>query len=287
MGTYARISLSYIAAYYLRLLFGRLIPFSEIIPPAFILLVVLCYLCVFYFFGLYELDIIVSLNSLIKILLSILTASILISFLQYGFLLSPIGRGIFFLSNTIIFVLVFCWRILHHHLSKYVIKPKRLIIVGKGKAAREIYRVIESAGSNLELVGLVQEKKNTPSKSPVSTNSRMLGSTQQLQGIIGEYDIDQVVLAGIREEDHNITNALLEAGLKGVEIIDMPEMYQALVKKIPINYVQEKWFINAKGFERINKVSVLRIKRLIDFFISLVLLLISLPLWPFIALMIR
>jgi len=271
------IPFSYVAAYKLRLLFGPLIPFREITPPAFLGLVTLGYLCIFYFFGLYELRKYFSFNTFVKILLSVLTASILISFIKYGLFFFPIGRGILFIANIIIFILVLGWRLLSHQLSKYIITPKRVIIVGKGKAVHEISQAIKLVSEDLLVIGTVQEKEGI----------KVLGSIDRLQDIIQEYDIDQIVLAGIEEKDCNIAHIILDARLKGIDVIDMPDLYQTLLKKIPINYVQEKWFINAKGFERINNILILKVKRLIDVMSSFFILLISLPLWPFIALMIK
>ncbi|MCJ7582385.1 MAG: sugar transferase [Candidatus Aminicenantes bacterium] len=281
------IPLSYLAAYKLRLLFGALIPFREIAPSVFLFVGTMGYLCIFYFFGLYELKKYFSFNTFIKILLSVLTASILISILKYGLFFFPIGRGILFIANIIIFILVFGWRLLIYKLSKYIIAPKKVIIVGKGKAVHEILQAIKLVSEDLDVIGTVQEKEGIPEKSTSSPKSEVLGSIDKLQDIIQEYGIDQIVLAGIGEKDGNIAHVILEARLKGIIVIDMPDLYQTLLKKIPINYVQEKWFIHAKGFERINNFLVIKVKRLIDAISSCLILLISLPLWPFIALMIK
>lgn len=281
------IPLSYFAAYKLRFLIGSLVPFSEIIPTSFIILATLGYLCIFYFFGLYELKKYFSFNTFMKILFSVLTASILISFLKYSLFLIPIGRGILFIANIIIFILVFGWRPLSHKLSKYVTTPKRIIIVGKGKAVHEISQAIKLVSEDLEVIGIVQEKEVIPEKSTSKPKPKVLGPIDRLQDIIKEYEIDQIVLAGIKEKDRNIAHIILDARLKGIHVIDMPDLYQILLKKVPIDYVQEKWFINAKGFERINSILIIKVKRLIDAMFSFLILLISLPLWPFIALMIK
>lgn len=287
MGDIFIIPLSYFAAYEIRLLFGPLIPLREIVPQVFLLVATLGYLCVFYFFGLYELKKYFSFNTFMKILLSVLTASILISFLKYYLFFIPIGRGILFIANIIIFLSIFGWRLLSHQISKYVIPPKRVIIVGRGKAVHEISQAIKLVSEDLEVIGIVQEKEDIPEKSTSMPKSKVLGSIDRLQDIIQEYKIDQIVLAGIEEKDSNIAHIILDARLKGILVIDMPNLYQTLLKKIPINYVQEKWFINAKGFEQVNSILIIKVKRLIDVMASLFILLISMPLWLFIALMIK
>ncbi len=271
------IPLSYVGAYYLRTLIKPIAPFNEIIPTTLLILITIGYLCIFYLFGLYELKRIVSLNTFAKILISVLSASIFISFIKYGLYLFPIGRGLLFIANIFILSLIFGWRMLSHKLSKYVFTPKRVIIVGKGKAVHEISQAIKLVSEDLTVIGTVQEKEDI----------EVLGSIDQLQDIIQEHNIDQIVLAGIEEKDSNIAHIILDARLKGILVIDMPDLYQTLLKKIPINYVQEKWFINAKGFERINNILIIKVKRLIDVMFSFLILIISLPLWLLIALMIK
>lgn len=271
------IPLSYVGAHYLRTLIKPIDPFNEIIPTPLLILITIGYLCIFYLFGLYELRRIFSLNTFVKILISVLSAAIFISFIKYGLYLFPIGRGLLLIANIFILSLVFGWRMLSHKISKYVIMPKRVIIVGKGKAVQEISQAIKLVSEDLTVIGTVQEKEGI----------EVLGSTDRLQDIIQEHNIDQVVLAGIDEKDSNIAHIILDARLKGILVIDMPDLYQTLLKKIPINYVQEKWFINAKGFERINNILIIKVKRLIDLMFSFLILLISLPLWPLIALMIK
>jgi len=64
-------------------------------------------------------------------------------------------------------------------------------------------------------------------------------------------------------------------------------MYQTLKKRIPINYVDENWFLREKGFEHSTNILVIKVKRLIDIIVSSIILLISLPLWPIISLLIK
>jgi len=70
-------------------------------------------------------------------------------------------------------------------------------------------------------------------------------------------------------------------------VIDMPELYQALERRIPIDFISELWLLNAKGFDWSEKSIMIKIKRLMDILFSSIFLLLSFPLWPIIALIIR
>lgn len=85
-----------------------------------------------------------------------------------------------------------------------------------------------------------------------------------------------------------LSGSLLKARLKGIEVIDLLEAYQLLRGKIAVDYIQdENWFLKTKGFDSANAIFSGRIKRLMDVAISSVFLIMSLPLWPLIALAIK
>ena len=279
---------SYMAGYYLRLQIGPLAGLGEIIPWSFLFLMTLSYLAIFYFFDLYELKkSYFTVNSIVKIFFSILVAAVLISFLKYGLFLFPIGRGIFILANLIILVFVFIWRGFCHQLFKYLIKPIRLIIVGTEKAGQEIAQVIKSTVNDFELLGFLDDDERKKGKFFAEIKLKVLDSTDKIPALIEDNKVDQIVLATPQEKNPQLTKNIINARLKGIEVIDMPDMYQLLKERIPIKYIQDDWLLKEKGFDLSSKIFMIKVKRLIDITISSLILLVSLPLWPIIALFIK
>jgi len=286
IGDVSIVPFSYVAGYYLR--FGNLAGFGERLPLVFLFLMTLSYLAIFYFFDLYELKKnYFTVNSFVKIFFSILVAAVLISFLKYGLFLFPIGRGIFILANLIILVFVFVWRGFCHQLFKYLIKPKRLIIVGAEKAGQEIAQVIESTVNDFELLGFLDDDERKKGKFFAEIKLKVLDSTDKIPALIEDNKVDQIVLANPQEKNPQLTKNILNARLKGIEVIDMPDMYQLLKERIPIKYIQDDWLLKEKGFDLSSKIFMIKVKRLIDITISSLILLVSLPLWPIIALFIK
>jgi len=280
------IPFSYVAGYYLR--FGTLFGFREKLTLWFIPLIALSYLAIFHFFDLYRLKKnYFTINSFVIISLSVAAASVFVSFLNYVIFLFPIGRGILAIANLILLFSAFVWRGLCYQLFKYLIKPMRLIIVGAGKAGQEIAQVIEQAGGDFEVVGFIDDDKNKIEKYASGEKIKILGTSDQLLTFTEKNRIDQIVLALGEKENPRLSKDILSARLKGIEVIDMPNMYQAIKRRIPINYVDENWFLKEKGFEHSTSVLVIKVKRLIDTMVSSIILLISLPLWPLIALFIK
>ena len=61
-----------------------------------------------------------------------------------------------------------------------------------------------------------------------------------------KHRIDQIVLAFGEKASPRLTKDILSARLKGIEVIDMPDIYQTIKRRIPINYVDENWFLTNK-----------------------------------------
>ncbi len=248
----------------------------------------LSYIGIFHFFDLYKLDkSYLTLNFFVKNCLSIVVASVFISFLNYAIFLFPIGRGILLIANFIVLIYISAWRGFSYKLFKYLVKPKRLVIAGAGKEGQEIAQVIKSAGENYEVIGFIDDDNDKMGKSAAGKNIEILGTSDQLLTLIEKHRIDQIIFARGEKDNPRLTKNILNARLKGIEVIDMPDMYQALKWRIPINYIEDNWFLREKGFEYPKNILAMKTKRLIDIIISSFILTLSLPLWPIIALLIK
>jgi len=163
----------------------------------------------------------------------------------------------------------------------------RIIIAGAGKAGQEIAQIIDQAGDAFKAEGFIEDDEDEIIKSALEKKIKILGTSDKLLTLTENYRIDQIVLAQGEKENPQLTKDILSARLRGIEIIDMPNMYQALKKRIPINYVDENWFLKEKGFEHSANILVMKVKRLIDIIVSSIILTISLPLLPLISLSIK
>jgi hypothetical protein len=280
------VPLSYIGAHYLR--FSTFSGFWEKFPLWFLFLMALSYIGIFHFFDLYKLNKgYFTLNFFVKICLSIITASVFISFLNYAIFLFPIGRGILVIANFIVLIFALAWRGFCYKLFKYVVKPKRLVIAGAGKEGQEIAQVIKSAGENYVVVGFIADDKAKTGKSSIREKIKILGSSDQLLKLVEKHRIDQIVFARGEKDNPRLTKNILSARLKGIEVVDMPDMYQTLTWRIPISYIEDNWFLRERGFEYPKNILVMKAKRLIDIVVSSFILLNSWPLFPLIALFIK
>jgi len=289
LGDLIFVPLSYAAAYFIRLQFGPLESFQEIVPFSFLGIIPFIYLAVFYFFDLYELrKNVFSFHVFANLCISLICAAVIVSFLKYGLFLQPIGRGILFLANFLILIFAFGWRNLCQQLLKKFITPKRVVILGAGKDRLNIAKEIATRHKDeFQIVGFLDEEENPGLASEEAEGAPFLGRLNNIKDLIHNHKIDQIIVAEALTYNSVLTKELLEAKLKGVEVIDLPEAYLFYKGKIPIDHVKDQWFLKTKGFGLAARKNTLRFKRLVDVTFSTFFFVVSLPLWPLIALSIK
>lgn len=90
-----------------------------------------------------------------------------------------------------------------------------------------------------------------------------------------------VVATTSQELNHELGPTLMEARFSGQSVQDLSKFYESTWRKVPIYYLEHDWFVLSEGFGLVHNPVGLRVKRLVDLFLSLLLLLIV---WPFMLL---
>ncbi len=73
------------------------------------------------------------------------------------------------------------------------------------------------------------------------------------------------------------SDILMKTRFAGAAILNLDEFFEGVQKKVPVDFLNQEWFIFEKGFSLINNPFGLRIKRLCDMTLALGLLLLT---WP-------
>lgn len=277
---------SFIIGHYLR--FGNLEELSLKVPVLNLAFMTLGYLGIFYFFDLYKLEKdYFSLEEIVNLFTGILVAAVFVSFLNYGLFLDPIGRGIFVIANVILLMLTFAWRLFSHRIIKYFVKAQGVIIVGAGEAGQEIGRIIQSKPSDYQLVGFLDDDRGLLNSPVAGTGKTVLGSVESVLGVCHDYNVDLIVMAVSKKEGTQLGKMMIKARLEGIEVIDMPDLYQEIKERIPIHFIPETWFLKARGFDWSETSILVKVKRLLDMTFSSLILVVTFPIWILIALLIK
>lgn len=170
--------------------------------------------------------------------------------------LPRLGVAVFILSATLLTLL---WRSIYVRSFASVSRQQRALIVGAGKAGTALIEVIsELDPPPFNLIGLIDDD-------PAKLGSNImgypiLGNHENLEEVITNQDITDLILAITNEMNHGMFQSILSAQEKGISLASMPDTYESLSGRVPINLLESDWVVRAfldrttsSGFYRLAK----------------------------------
>ena len=103
---------------------------------------------------------------------------------------------------------------------------------------------------------------------------------------IERQEISSIVLCPEYKPSPEEQRHLLDLRLKGLPIYSFSDFFESFFFLVPVNEIDNEWFIRAEGFLMLGSSTSLRIKRFIDIIAALILMIISIPVILIAALMI-
>jgi sugar transferase (PEP-CTERM system associated) len=271
---------SFVVAHSLR--FGTLETILVNYPVQLILLSV-CYLSAFYIFDLYEPYISFKGSNFMSLFLfSILLGFFSSAIISYSFPYWYIGRGLVLLSAIQIFIYIFIWRTAFDKLL-FKAKPKVILILGAGRAGHYIGESIRS-NSSFEVVGFLDDDPEKHGKDVLGIP--IIGRTKDIVHMVEEKKANIVVVAITHEKKSELLRSLLAVKLKGVEIYDVPKIYEEITGKLPVAHLRDGWIVFA-SFSAMGRSIYIHAKRACDVFLALLGLILSAPIAIFTVILIK
>lgn len=233
-------------------------------------IIFLAWLIVFYIGHLYEIQDIFNRNKLaLSVLwLQLINFALAIIFFYIFSIITP--KTNLLIVSVLAGLFILGWRLLFVKITSRV-RPARLLIFGI------------SEDENLVIQELIEKAPRFGYKI-IKVVSSIDSLGESLEEFIKYEKIEIVVVSGLvgqKEIHHHLFNALLSK----VEILDLAEFYELIVKKIQISLVDEQWFLF--NLRRLDRQIYDSVKRILDFAMALIGLICSIWLWPFIALAIK
>lgn len=187
-----------------------------------------------------------------------------------------LGRGIFLLIVLVTPVLVLAWRMVWFRFQQAVGQQIRVSVIGGGEAAEEVRDIIARQSGEFLPVELSQIPADDQTNGPNSGRQESIKSA--LRTAITNSQTDVVVVTSPLEQTRgDLVRMLIEARFSGLSVFDAPTFIQSTTGKLPVEYLNDGWFITASGF-RLFQGGVVRVKRLSDLVLASVGLLICSPL---------
>ncbi len=234
-------------------------------------IVFLVWLVIFYLAGLYDIknlriNVLFIRRFLTGLAISII-ASIILFYLIPSFRISPKTNLLIF--AVIFSVLDFLWRWL---LSRLIKSPNKIVLlIGDNSNANELKTYLDTNPQ------IGYRMKSHLSREEIS-------DYDDLGALIKNEKITTVVLSGKLNQEISISKLIFKSISLGIEVMNFNDFYENVFGKTPLSELEEAWFL-----ENITKrrKTYKFFKRAVDIFVSLLGLIITLPLYPFIALAVR
>ncbi len=161
---------------------------------------------------------------------------------------------------------------------------RQVLVLGAGDAGRWIAGVIRQyPNCGLAVKGFVDDD---PQKFGTTIDGlRVVGQSGMLEKLVSQEKASMVVVAITHEKSSPLLMTLNRVVMHGCELIDIPNLYEFLAGKIPVDHISDIWFY----FNNMNyrKSYYPRIKRIMDLVLASLGLLIAWPILIITALAIR
>lgn len=155
------------------------------------------------------------------------------------------------------------------------------LILGSGPMAENVATIMARDDNIYNFCGFVHQNEDMLSVH----NGSKTTVCELLHEIVHENDIKKIVVV-LKERRENLpVRDLFSCKLRGVDVIDAVTFYEQVTGKLLLEYIQPGWFVFNKGFI-VNRVMFIK-QRIVDVLASVLGIILSLPLFPLIALAIK
>jgi sugar transferase (PEP-CTERM system associated) len=212
-----------------------------------------------------------------RILMWVGLLSLTLAAVSYVFPEFRVGRYVFLTGLSILVTALISWRWAYAHLISMRTLRERVYLLGNGERANRIREAIESrAELGMDLMGW-----SGSSSGPL--NSELLAET--LRDLANRRAVDRVIVALADRRSMMPVNELLDIRLHGICVDDGTSILEKATGKIEVDELHPSWMIFGDGFRLTQRHWVLR--RIISTLLALTLSIVTLPLIPIIALLLK
>jgi sugar transferase (PEP-CTERM system associated) len=198
--------------------------------------------------------------------------------LSYVFPEFQVGRYVFLIGLFILALTWTFWRWAYARLISMPALRERVYLLGNGDRAVRIREAIQTrAELGMDLVGWAGSQISTP------LSSETLADT--LKDLWNRRAVDRVIVALADRRSMMPVNELLEMKLHGIRIDDGTSILEKVTGKIDVDELHPSWMIFGDGFRLRQRHWLLR--QTISALLALTLSIVTFPLIPIIALLIR
>ncbi|MFW5888375.1 MAG: sugar transferase [Patescibacteria group bacterium] len=243
------------------------------------------WILVFFVYNLYQLNLASQKTNFYKYSLQAFITAGLISIIY--FYLTP-QTGITPKTNLAVFIAVFIivfflWRKLYYTLLRSYIPREKVAIIGETEKIKSLIKELINSNYPGYKISFIIDPKNR--KKEISHKIPVFNKINELPHLINKKNINTLVLASDPSSFEKLKNILFASIHLKVNFVTFPRFYENTTGKIPLKIIDQTWFL--QNLSEGGKAYFDAFKKIYDIVIALIILIISLPLWPFIILAIK
>ncbi|TVM03551.1 MAG: hypothetical protein CV087_04365 [Candidatus Brocadia sp. WS118] len=225
-----------------------------------------------------------SVGNIMNITFASVIAFVITTFLFYINWSLRIGRGVFLLNGAFITFFIIGWRIGYSYLMDQPIFKRNVLIVGGGWAGKTILQeIIMAKKTGLRVAGFIDD--NPLKQKKTIEGFPIFGDRYTLATVIRQNDISLIVNAITHEKHADLIKSLINCSWNGIEIVDMPTLYEQLTGKIPFKHINDMWMLHVVISKP--KLYGKLVKPVIEIFFALMLFVLLIPAMVIISLLIK
>ena len=240
------------------------------------------WILIFYISNLYNLHLAVNTTRVLQLTMKANLIAALLSALFFyitpSITIAPKTNLLIFL--LISFVLIVLWRRLFNWLLYSYSPRQNVAVIGYNPLVRELIDTFNEKphlGYNINLIfGNVSEALN---------NIRVINDIANLKNTVEEKRISTIILANDLQSSDEMRSALFSCLPLKINFISLPNFYETITGKIPIEAINKMWFL--ENLNEGNKSIFNFVKRFYDIVLALVVIGITVFFWLPIALIIK
>jgi exopolysaccharide biosynthesis polyprenyl glycosylphosphotransferase len=235
----------------------------------------LIFLVVFYAGGMYEQQTLKRRGSTILVpLIATGLSMVLVVLVFYARFHLHIGRGILLLAGAFVFSSTFGVRHFYKVAVGYGFLTRRALIVGEGREAIEVMRLLSSVpDSGYKVYGIVSCSRSRPGE--FIEGIPVLGHMNRLRELADVYAVETIIVATSLAREHALLRVLRPLRYSGIEITDYVALHESIAQEIPLDHIDDEWLMNAAMNSSV--IHIRKIKRIMDLVVAVAGLVLSAP----------
>ena len=204
------------------------------------------------------------LNTFFTILASTIPSTLLIYFLGPERFTELFGRGVFPVAIVVFGISAVVARVVLNSIFRKDTENRVLVILGDIREKDKFDAALKLSLINYDIVHLSS-------------------LTQEFL----ERPIDAIVITPEHHPDQAEQQMLIGSRLKGIPIFSLSDFFESFLFIVPVNEINNDWFIRAEGFTMLHSSVALRIKRTFDIVSATILLILAMPLMILTAIIVK